>query len=261
MLILIFSLILIAIFKLRKKYTKKMIRKFNTNNFIITKLEDEWFEGRVVESLPEQKSSNEVSLYRVYVFRLFTELSQPVKEYSLMHSTPENIRKFKLTSFRGENRGPHFPSILKETIIQDKQKTKENFFLKLPAKYPISRILNDFKKFIQLNKGGITEEELDEIVLGFCHLFETTFFQFLLYSNELDYVNQFLSEMVNIQKTSVFGAEYLLRLIFLLHKKLLNRIECSDTADLTFDFSIYLLDFMALNYERYFSKDNYLKEQ
>ncbi|KCZ74737.1 hypothetical protein H311_04295, partial [Anncaliia algerae PRA109] len=74
-------------------------------------------------------------------------------------------------------------------------------------------------------------------------------------------VNQFLSEMVNIQKTSVFGAEYLLRLIFLLHKKLLNRIECSDTADLTFDFSIYLLDFMALNYERYFSKDNYLKEQ
>lgn len=235
-----------------------MIRKFNTNNFIITKVGEEWFEGRVIESLPETKNTNEICMYRIYVFRLFAELSQPVKEYSLMHSTPENIRKFKLYSFRSEHKGVHFPKILKERIFFDKIQIKKDNFLKLPGKFPISRILNDFKKFIQINKGGIFEEELDEIVLGFCHLFESTFSLFLLYSNEKDYVNQFLSEMVNIQKTSVFGAEYLIRLIYLLHKKLLNRIECTDTADLTFDFSVYLLDFLTVNYEKYFSDENYL---
>lgn len=133
----------------------------------------------------------------------------------------------------------------------DRAYVQKSAFLVLPSKQPVSKILNDFKKYMQLNKPGIFEEELEEIVLGFFHVFESTFSTFLLYKGERSYVETLLSDTKHQQKSDVFGLEYLVRAIYLIQTTFVDKIENTEVRDMVFDFSVYLLDFLGMNVGKY----------
>lgn len=220
------------------------------NNFVVVKIGEEWFEGRVAHITQK----DEETLYNIYVFRLYSEISSGYKESALMLASPENIKKFRIPSLRSLCNSIHFPHRMEKIMNMDQSQIYNGHVLKIPTKYPISRILNDFKVYMQTHKSGIFEEELDETLLGFYNLFESTFYLFLLYSNEKKaYGNNHPIEQV----CNKFGGEHLVRLLYLIQSKLIDKLECRDSQDLIFDYSIYLLDFLDLYAERYFSNENY----
>ena len=235
-------------------------KNFGVKNFVVTKIGEEWLEGRItdtIEVLDEYKQSLEDHFYKIYLFSLYSEISQPIKDYFLFSATTENLKKFKVSSLRRMTQKPHIPPALRRIMEIDKRDTQKGLFVKLPARQPVSKILNDFKQYIQANKPNLFEEELEEIILGFFHIFENTFIPFLLYSKERNYVNLLLSDIKNQQKAEIFGSEYLLRAIYFIQDVLIDKVDCVETKDMVFDFSVYLLDFLDLHIEKYFTSRNY----
>lgn len=231
-------------------------KNFSVNNFVVTKVGEEWFEGRIVEinrSEKDPRTNAEERFYHVYLFRLYSEIAQPIREYFLFSATPENIRKFKIAPLSRVTQRPHLPRELRRIMDVDREDVQKSVFSVLPSKQPVSKILNDFKKYMQLNKPGIFEEELEEIVLGFFHVFESVFSSFLLYKGERSYVETLLSDTKHQQKSDIFGLEYLVRAIYLIQTAFVDRIENSEVRDMVFDFSVYLLDFLGTNVDKYSS--------
>lgn len=231
-------------------------KNFCVSNFIVTKVGEEWFEGRVVEinkAGRDPRTNAEERFYHVHLFRLYSEIAQPIREYFLFSATPENIKKFKVAPLSRVTQRPHLPKELRRIMDMDREDVQRGVFSALPSKQPVSKILNDFKKYMQLNKPGIFEEELEEIVLGFFHVFESIFSSFLLYKRERSYVDTLLSDTKNQQKSDIFGLEYLLRAIYLIQTAFVDKLENPEIRDMVFDFSVYLLDFLGINVDRYCS--------
>eukprot|EP00866_Antonospora_locustae_P001248 jgi/Antlo1/1248/1012 len=86
-------------------------KNFSLNNFVVTKVGEEWFEGRVVEINRSEKdtgANTEERFYHVHLFRLYSEIAQPIREYFLFSATPENIKKFRVAPLSRVTQRPHF---------------------------------------------------------------------------------------------------------------------------------------------------------
>lgn len=231
------------------------VKSFSVSNFVLTKIGEEWFEGRVVgidKLAGDQVLGHGDYFYRVYLFGLYSEMSQPIKDHLLFSATSENMKKFRITPLRKVTKKPHIPPSLKKIMDIDKENAQKGHFLNLPARQTVSKILDDFKNYIQVNKPSIFEEELEESILGFFYMFENTLIPFLLYKKEKTHVKVLLSDIKNQQKADIFGPEYLLRAIYLMQVVFLDKIDCEETKDMVFDYSVYLLDFLSVNTDRYF---------
>lgn len=236
-----------------------MVQKsFQKNNYILAKVREEWFEGRIIDIKVEKNEMGEnENHYKIYLLRLYNEIANCLPESSIYAATPENIKKFKVPALMRVTSKIHVPGSLLKLLHHDREFILDGRFVKFPVKIPVSKILNDFKNSMQLNKMSLFEDEIEELILGFFHVFESVVTLHLIYRNEKEYIGDVLLKNENQKMAYTFGPEHFLRMLYFLQAKLIDTIACVDTKELIYDYSVYLLDFLDLYSSKYFSVSNY----
>lgn len=214
--------------------------KFNINNYVLYKLHNEWHEGRVTNVTTDGIKE----VYSIFSFDTFDELILKSDD-SLTISTPENRRKLKphsQNSIIGKIRIPH---ILKSIMLIDKEWIIYNP-TSFPTKHTVSDVLNKAKIFFISNNLS-DSDEIIEVISGFIRSFNTLLPKFLLYEKEKHQLSDAIENFADN-----YGCIYLLRLICFLHKKHHFYVKDTVVAGIIIEYTIYLLDFMLLNYKEFF---------
>lgn len=114
------------------------------------------------------------------------------------------------------------PDALKSVLVDDWENITKNYQLaRLPALYPVNRILDDYINQERPRRGDGTaaSDLLDEVVAGIKEYFNRSLGRILLYKYErgqyedlLGRINSSTDDISNRQLADVYGAEHLLRL-------------------------------------------------
>lgn len=215
--------------------------KFALNSYVIFKNGQEYYEGRINNVETSSASEN----FDIFCFSTFTHIKVPVSEI-LSNMSQEIKRKMKSTPFIEIPNITHFPHELKNVLIVDKEWSLEGNY-PLPHKYSIYGILEAFKIFLIEQASFADLDETEEIIKGFTMCFNHLFKIKLIYENEREQVESNLGDPVDF-----CGPIHLLRLIYYIQKKAQNHIADFQTKNILLDYSVYLLDFLLLNFNEYF---------
>lgn len=246
-----------------KQQNDTQLKNLCVNNYIITKTRDEWIEGRIIKIIEVPKPTTEnpdmnIKKYIIYSLRHNIICDEEILEHSIHRSSIENYKKFKLFPLRAYVEDIHIPLDLFEILKNDNKLIKDKKIIILPSKFPISKILKDFSKFIIINKPTISEDEILEVSKGFTWYFDKLINPFILYDSEVEqYIQLFEKEKGTNTPSNVYGPEHLLRMMFVVQKLFVK--DCSDyeTQDVIFEYSIYLIDFLNIYIKKYFLEKNY----
>ncbi|TBU07234.1 MRG-like chromatin modification protein [Hamiltosporidium magnivora] len=246
-----------------KQQVETQQKKIYINNYIITKSRDEWIEGRIIKIIEVPKPSEEkpdmnIKKYIIYSLRHNIICEEEIPEHSIHRSSIENYKKFKLFPLRAYVEDIHIPVDLFEILKNDYKLVKDKKMIVLPSKFPISKILKEFSKFIVANKPSISEDEILEVVKGFTWYFDKLINPFILYECEIEQYIQYFEKEKNVNLPSnCYGPEHLLRMIFAIQKFLVKDCMDYETQDVIFEYSVYLCDFLNIFLKKYFQEKNY----
>ncbi|EJW03145.1 hypothetical protein EDEG_02483 [Edhazardia aedis USNM 41457] len=223
-----------------------MQKKFSVNNFILTKIDDEWTECRVVEiQSPEKHSTKFFMLHIINQNRIYPEV---VPETSIHHSTTENQKKYRFNQKKIDIQ--IFGEII-EYMKNDKEKNKNGFVVSLPAKIPLKQIISDFCSHLSTNSSAIHEDEVAEINDGFLHTFNSCLKSNLLYENEIEQYDSVIRDS-DTKPSEIYGLEHLLRVIYFII------YDNKEESDIINEICLYLCDFLTFNFKKYASESLYI---
>ncbi|KAM0686578.1 hypothetical protein COBT_002198 [Conglomerata obtusa] len=221
-------------------------KKFAVNNYVVYRIKDEWQECRVKEILPGDGKDNKNLI--LHVIKNNNIHHEPVSDMLVYNSSLENQKKFRYTHRFDEFQ---FPMFLVHFLTEDKLKVRNNLTVFVPSKYPLKKILHDFGKFLLINKASVMEDELDEVVKGFCHAFDKALHKYLIYDRELEHVERAIAANKKHRLCEIYGIEHLVRLMHFMCCKTKNEDE------IIIEYVYYLCDFLDLNYKKYFVDRKY----
>lgn len=214
--------------------------KFKLNNYVLYKFNNEWHEGRINRITTQ----DDKEFYHILSFATLNEFTLKTEE-SLTISNPENKRKLKLVFMNNLVGRIHVPYVLKSLMMIDKEWVQYNT-IPFPAKSTAAHVLNKAKIFF-IENGLSDSEEIIEVINGFAWAFNMFFYKFLLFEAERA---QFTALIPNVVET--YGTSYLLRLLYFLQIKGQEYIKDSVVYSIVYEYTIYLFDYIALNYKEIF---------
>jgi hypothetical protein len=222
------------------------------NNYVIFKYLDVWQEGRIMEIVSKSEMSEEKRLYKVLSFRTFNEVPSVITD-NIFPSTLDTAKKFKMGPlYEGHGTG-HMPLQLKEVMCDELERVERGNHGNLASKITVTEIVAGFSKFLAANKPSTSKEEMDEMARGFVHCFNGLLAGHLLSDKERRSFNR-VNERTKAAPADVCGAEYLLRMILFLEKKVVPLMRDGETVAIVFDYLTYMLDYLNLNRESLFGR-------
>lgn len=229
--------------------------RFRVNSYVLFKTGRDWHEGRVKEIITDKNRL----LYRVLSFQNFSETLLNADE-AISPSTPELRRKLHVSPLGTVPSEVHFPPVLLNALILDKELAFAAPERNCRPSPSIKQILEHFHEAMAQALGE--SEELTEVHTGFATLFDTLLPSFLLYSPEKARLDSrfthapapaikrpHLSNTPSL--TEQYGVLHLLRLLYLLQRRVSEWIPDGLTELVILEYVTYLLDFIQQNWERY----------
>jgi hypothetical protein len=223
-----------------------------TNNYVIFKYLDVWQEGRITEIIVPSEVQEEKRFYKVLSFKTFSEVPSVITE-NIFASTLDAAKKFKVTSLYDSHVGRNIPLRLKEVMCDELERIERGIHGGLVSRVTVAKIVADFSRFLTANKPSITEEEMDEMAKGFVHCFNRLLVNHLLSDKERRAFNR-TGDKTKAHPADACGAEYLLRMILFLERKMLPAMRDGETAVIVFDYLTYMLDYLNLKRDELFGR-------
>lgn len=215
--------------------------KFTINSYVVYKIGQECYEGRVKSIIGTGNSE----IFTIYSFTTFTD--QKIACTDILSNVSQEIkRKLKTTSFIELPNVTNFPPELKSVLIVDKEWSTENKY-DLPQRVTVEMILNSFKEFIVIQAKLADTDEAFEVTRAFILSFNFFFPLLLIYENEKTQIFQ-----MKARPSEYCGPVHLLRLLYYLQKETRFYISDLQTKHIILDYTVYLLDFMMLRFKDYF---------
>ena len=221
------------------------------NRYVIFRYCNVFYEGRIVDVLHDGNKT----LYSVISFASFEYFR--ITEHEIITQTSlESKRKYKPSSTCGNFYELKMPSVLKNRLRADKDFCLVNFehknTAKVLVKITVKEVLMQFSKYFEKNSLLYDGIEMEEVIEGFKHLFNTFLPLNLLYKEEKEFFKYagILDESVDY--TMKFGPVYLLRLLYFIQRNNKRYSNVKYTQLVVSDFTVYLMDFLNYRYQDYF---------
>lgn len=211
------------------------------NNYVLFRYKEEWIECRVKELITSPNKTSQTVILHIPKYNITHP--DPIPDDLIHLSSIENIKKFKISYQNIE-----MPIFFLNFLQEDKLKIKNNFVVKIPTKISVRNIINDFATYINKNK-IIYEDELDEMISGFNHCFNETLYNHLLYEKEIYQWDKIMNKKSAEKPCDMYGIEHLVRMLY--YCKIY--VEC----EVFLEYLFYILDYLDMNYKKYFNDREY----
>ncbi|CAG8724580.1 14250_t:CDS:2, partial [Funneliformis caledonium] len=157
------------------------------------------------------------------------------------------------------------PESLKVKLIDDWENvTRNNALLKLPRKYTVAEILNEYLDFkhnpIAVTASNLKPDKDDihsEVVQGIKIYFDKTLGNILLYAEERQQYVNIRKQFLDKENSEIYGAEHLLRLFVELPRLLAHTTMDQAATETLEEHLIDFLKFLQKNEDRYFAETEY----
>ncbi|CAI2177461.1 1967_t:CDS:10 [Funneliformis geosporum] len=158
-----------------------------------------------------------------------------------------------------------FTQSLKVKLIDDWENvTRNNALLKLPRKYTVAEILNEYLDFkhnsiaaTASNPKSDKDDIHSEVVQGIKIYFDKTLGNILLYAEERQQYVNIRKQFLDKENSEIYGAEHLLRLFVELPRLLAHTTMDQAATETLEEHLIDFLKFLQKNEDRYFAETEY----
>jgi len=157
------------------------------------------------------------------------------------------------------------PESLKVKLIDDWENvTRNNALLKLPRKYTVADILNEYLEFkhnlitsTTNNQKSDKDDIHSEVVQGIKIYFDKTLGNILLYADERQQYVNIRKQFLDKENSEIYGAEHLLRLFVELPRLLAHTTMDQAATETLEEHLIDFLKFLQKNEDQYFAETEY----
>ncbi|CAB5202931.1 unnamed protein product [Rhizophagus irregularis] len=157
------------------------------------------------------------------------------------------------------------PESLKVKLIDDWENvTRNNALLKLPRKYTVADILNEYLEFkhnliasTANNQKSDKDDIHSEVVQGIKIYFDKTLGNILLYADERQQYVNIRKQFLDKENSEIYGAEHLLRLFVELPRLLAHTTMDQAATETLEEHLIDFLKFIQKNEDQYFAETEY----
>ncbi|RIA98170.1 MRG-domain-containing protein [Glomus cerebriforme] len=157
------------------------------------------------------------------------------------------------------------PESLKVKLIDDWENvTRNNALLKLPRKYTVAEILNEYLEFKHNSIAATTtnmksdkDDIHSEVVQGIKIYFDKTLGNILLYADERQQYVNIRKQFLDKENSEIYGAEHLLRLFVELPRLLAHTTMDQAATETLEEHLIDFLKFLQKNEDQYFAETEY----